>query len=285
MQILDHLIELPSGQMVQEGAISVLDNNSPSYWFISRREFTIDMDRQSALIDFSNSTSRIDFRNQPAKEQVVIAAPIYKNQSGQFIPDSKHIGRFYSFLPTKDSYAYPWDINANFLVDEPRDHLRYPGQGTWNEALLRECGDAFLSLLDTVKKTWQCNDKLSISEYYNLMPYWDEASEHPQFSTHFKLIEESFKAHFHLEQRVPVFTSNGIRFNASEKCVFMDVRLKLLFPPKTWLQLLPKDKELVLFDLDQNIWQDFLCSEENAVGLYKASDLISVISNVISQAN
>ncbi len=279
MQILDHHIELPPGHSLQEGAVSVLDNRSPSYWFISGHEFTVDMDRQSALIDFSNTTSRIDFRDQPAKEHVVVAVPLSADPSGQLIPDASHNGRFYSFLPTKDVYRYPLDINANFLVDEARDHLRFPAQGSWNEALLHECGNALLSLLDAAKKTWENDHGFPVSDYYNLIPRWDEAVADPQFSSHFELMEKTFSTNFRNEPRVPVHVGDSLSFVTPDKSLLMQSDVRPLFPLKTWLRFLPTGKALVSYELDDDIWQGFLLGKSNGSSLYDAGTLIVALHN------
>jgi hypothetical protein len=279
MQILNRIIELPTGNSAKDGIITVLENKTPSYWFISTYEFTIGKERQKALDDFANKTSRKDFKTKTTDEQVVIAVPLLMNEGGKITPNMDHRGRFFSFLPTKDVYQNVWDINANFLVDEARDHIRTPDPETWNEALLAECGNALLAFLDVVKKTLSNADDFKVSEYFNLMPSWEEVSINPQFKTHFELMGKMFKANFCTSPRIPVYSGDNIQFVTPDKCIWMDTKLRSLFPVKTWLRFFTSGKKLALFDLDKDIWQTFLFCDENGTYLYDGVDLVTALSD------
>jgi len=253
----DRSVELPPLQTTTSGIVSVATNGMPSYWFCIRHRFQVGEDRKSAFEDFSSSTLREDLKT-PLEEEITVAAPLHQNDDGTLTPNTNYHGRFHSFMPTIDKYPYPWDINGNFLVDEQRDHLRVPADGSWNAILLDECGKALLAFLDEAIETWRNDHKFPVLSYFNIMPTWSSVSEVPQLELHFSLVKKGFYQSFQNAPRVPVISKKGLRFVTTDESMWIEHRLLPLFSRNIWRAFLPTNRKPVVPELDEQTWGDFL---------------------------
>jgi hypothetical protein len=58
-------------------------------------------------------------------------------------------------------------------------------------------------------------------------------------------MEKTVNANFCKVPRVPVYSADNMDFTTPEKCIWMDVKLRALFPVKTWLRLFSGNEKLV----------------------------------------
>lgn len=258
IHVPDRVIELTGDPTDTGGVVSIEENNAPRYWFYARHRFLVEQDRKPALDDFMSSTGREDLQ-APHEEDIVVAVPLIPTEIGALSPNVEHRGRFHSFMPTLDEYPYPWDINGNLLLDEQRDHLRPPDEGSWNAALLQECGQALLRFLDEVRLAWERDPSFLVPAYYNVVPKWNEAVGTPQVGQNFGIMKLSFCQNFGEKPRVPVYGGDSFDFSGLDQTVWVERRFLPLFPANTWSRLVPAGNKLVSCDLDEGIWEPILC--------------------------
>ena len=270
----DRVIELRGDPTDTGGMVSIAENGQPRYWFYARHQFRVEHDRKSALDDFVSSTGREDLQ-APLEEEIIVAVPLTSAEGGVLSPNVEHRGRFHSFMPTLDEYDYPWDINGNFLLDEQRDHLRSPDEGSWNATLLEECGQALLRLLDEVRLTWQGDPNFPVPEYYNVVPKWDDAVGTPQVGQYFGIMEASFSRNFCEKPRVPLYGGDG--FGVVDQAIWVERSLLPLFPVNTWSRLAPAGRRIVSCELDEEIWKPVLC-DTCKVPLFDGGALVPKLS-------
>lgn len=264
-------IELADELSGTGGIVSIVENASPKQWFYARHSFVINEDREAALTDFANATGK-DILKTPFREEIVVAVPLTLGENGVLSPNTEHRGRFHSFMPTLDEYEWHWDINANFLLDEQRDHLRPPDKGSWNAALLEECGQALLCLLNEVNDAWRKDPGLPVALYYNVVPAWDEAVDAAQVGRNFAVMQTSFSLHFGDKHRTLVQTGKGLALDAVSQTIWIERRLFPLFPANVWSRLVPEDSHVASLELDEEIWKPILCAN-CAVPLFDGSTL------------
>jgi Domain of unknown function (DUF3883) len=270
------VIELAGELSGTGGIVPIVENDCPDYWFYARHQFVINKDRQSALDDFVNSTGREDI-SAPFGEEITVAVPLSLNENGVLAPNVEYVGRFHSFIPTLDEYEYPWDINANFLLDEQRDHLRPPDKATWNAALLDECGQALLHFLDEVNAMWRKDSNVPISAYYNVIPKWDEIAGPSPIGLNFTAMQSSFCLHFAEKPRVLTFTRKRLGLKMVSQAIWIDRQLSSLFSQNSWLKLMPKDTSVASWELDEDIWEPIL-RENCMVPLFDVRCLMTILA-------
>jgi len=268
----DLQLELHDEEIPKSGVISLARNGTPRYWFLAKHEFKIDEDRESAVVDFRNRTGRQDLKI-PLEEEILIAVPLLKTEDETLVPDSDNHGCFHSYLPTREVYQYPWRINANFLVDEQRDHLIEPIKGSWNATLLDECGKALLGFLDEIRSAYERDPGFPVTAYYNTIPNWKEALDATQIPPHFLLMTESFCRCFDEKPRVPIHTDSGLDFTSPDQAVWIDRQLLPAFSLDVWGRFLPQGSFAVSCELDEEVWRSFLC-EACSVAIFSGHSLV-----------
>lgn len=265
------VIELIGDLSNPGGIVSIIENDSPKKWLYVRHSFIINQDRESAVTDFANATGRDDLET-PLKEEIVIVVPLTLSNNGVMTPIDNHNGRFHSFMPTLDEYQWRWDINANFLLDEQRDHLRPPDKGSWNEALLDECGQALLQLLDEVISISKINHDFPMVSFYNVIPNWDEACDAAQVGQYFKIMHNNFSLHFADKDRAPIQADGGFDIASVLKTIWIEQQFFPLFPTKVWSRLIPNGYNVANLNLNEEIWKPILC-ENCAVQIFDGPTL------------
>lgn len=268
----DLQLELHDEEIPKSGVISLARNGTPRYWFLAKHEFKIDEDRESAVVDFRNRTGRQELKI-PLEEEILIAVPLSKTEDETLVPDSDNHGRFHSYLPTREVYQYPWHINANFLVDEQRDHLIEPIKGSWNATLLDECGKALLGFLDEIRSAYERDPGFPVTAYYNTIPNWDEVLDTSQIGSHFELMKESFYRCFAEKSRVPVHKDVDLEFALPNQTVWIDRQLLPAFSLDVWAHFLPPGSSAVHCELDEEVWRSFLC-EACSVAIFSGHSLV-----------